>query len=66
MNTATDLPTRTFYTDPNTGKGVPCTVEVAEDGSFLIVLPTGERGWVTAGDLYVEDESGRYLGGPKS
>lgn len=54
-----------FYTNPNTGQGIPCTiVHDDEDGSFVIELPSGERGMVDAGELYCEDESGRYLGGP--
>lgn len=53
-----------FYTDGNTGQGIPCAVLDNEDGRFDIELITGQRGWVTAGDLYCEDESGRYLGGP--
>ena len=40
-------------------------VDATDDGSYLITLATGQQGWVTAGDLYVEDESGRYLGGPR-
>lgn len=56
-----------YYTDPNSGRGIPCTVLDTNDGSFLIKLdkPAGEiEGWVTAGDLYCLDESGHYLGGP--
>jgi hypothetical protein len=68
MNT-TEIPTQTFYTNPNTGQGIPCTVlDSDEDGQFLIRLDklAGEvEGWVTAGDLYLQDESGRYLGGPR-
>jgi hypothetical protein len=64
MTNTTDFPTRTFYTDPNTGKGIPCTVLAEEDGSYVIRLESGQEGSVTAGDLYREDESGRYLGGP--
>jgi hypothetical protein len=60
---------RTFYTNPGTGIGIPCTVlDEDGDGQFLIRLDklAGEvEGWVTAGDLYLEDESGRYLGGPR-
>jgi hypothetical protein len=63
--TSIEIPTQTFYTNPNTGTGIPCTVLVEDDGSFEIELADGARGWVTAGDLYVEDESGRYLGGPR-
>lgn len=53
----------TFYTS-DSGRGIPCKVEATEDGSHLIELITRERGVVTSGDLYCEDESGRYLGGP--
>jgi len=57
---------RTFYVNPGTGAGISCTVlESDDDGSFLIRLTDGAEGWVTAGDLYLEDESGRYLGGPR-
>jgi hypothetical protein len=56
----------TLYTDPNTGKGIPCTVLSSDDGTFEIELVTGQRGLVTAGELYCLDESGRYLGGPAS
>jgi hypothetical protein len=55
-----------FYTDPNSGRGIPCAVLSSDDGSFDIELISGQRGWVTAGELYCEDESGRYLGGPSS
>jgi hypothetical protein len=55
-----------FYTNPNTGQGVPCVVIAEEDGTLEIELITRERGVVSAGELYVEDESGRYLGGPRS
>lgn len=54
----------TFYTDPNTGRGIPCAVLSSDDGTFEIELISGQVGLVTAGDLYCEDESGRYLGGP--
>jgi hypothetical protein len=56
-----------FYTNPNTGKGIPANVVWrSEDGSsFDIELLTGGTWMVTAGDLYCEDESGRYLGGPR-
>lgn len=54
-----------FYTNPNTGTGIPCAVLDQEDGKFDIELIDGTCGWVTAGDLYCEDESGRYLGGPR-
>lgn len=58
---------RFFYTNPNTGRGIPCTVLATdEDGSYEIELTnTKERGLVSAGELYREDESGRYLGGPR-
>lgn len=59
------IPTQTFYTDPNTGKGIPCEVLASDDGTYEIRLPDGRTGLVTAGDLYVLDESGRYLGGPR-
>jgi hypothetical protein len=54
-----------FYTDPNTGRGIPCAVPSEDDGKFDIELIDGTRGWVTAGDLYCEDESGHFLGGPR-
>lgn len=58
--------TTTFYTNPNTGQGIPCSiVSTDDDGLFEIELVDGTRGVVTAGDLYQEDESGRYLGGPR-
>lgn len=54
-----------FYTDPNTGRGIPCKVlEQDGDGRFLIKLDSGSEGVVSTGDLYCLDESGRYLGGP--
>jgi hypothetical protein len=58
---------RFFYTNPNTGWGIPCTVLSTDgDGTYEIELTnTGDRGLVTAGELYREDESGRYLGGPR-
>jgi hypothetical protein len=54
-----------FYTNPNTGEGVPCTVLAQEDGEFLVRLPDDQMYLVTAGELYCQDESGRYLGGPR-
>jgi hypothetical protein len=57
--------TVTFYTDPNTGRGIPCVVLAEDDGAYEIELLDGRCGAVTSGDLYVEDESGRYLGGPQ-
>lgn len=51
-----------FFTDAGTGHGAPCSVLVADDGEYEIETIDGMRGWVTAGDLYAEDESGRYLG----
>lgn len=56
--------TQFFYTNPNTGRGIPCDVLREEDGSFEIRLPDERVGVVSAGDLYLLDESGRYLGGP--
>lgn len=53
-----------FYTDPNTGRPIPCVVLSRVDGSYEIELITGARGVVSSGDLSCEDESGRYLGGP--
>jgi hypothetical protein len=53
-----------FYTDPNTGRPIPCVIHSRIDGSYDIELITGKRGVVTAGDLSCEDESGHYLGGP--
>lgn len=61
--TGPGVPSRIFYTDPNTGRGVPCVILAHDDGSFLIRLDSGQEGVVTTGDLYGEDESGRYLGG---
>lgn len=55
-----------FYTDPGSGLGIPCTVLDSEDGMYHIELITGgETILTTAGGLYCEDESGRYLGGPQ-
>lgn len=56
-----------FYTNPITGKGIPANVVWSSEdgGSFDIELIDRPGLWmVTAGDLYVEDESGRHLGGP--
>ena len=65
MNNTSEAPTTTYYTNPNTGQGILCTVlDTDEDGSYKIQLPDGQVGWVAAGDLYRLDESGRYLGGP--
>jgi hypothetical protein len=58
------FPKRFFYTDPNTGAGHPCVIVAHDDGRFLIRLGEGAELVVTAGDLYMEDESGRYLSGP--
>lgn len=59
------LPTQTYYTDPNTGRGIACDiVDTDGDARFTIRLASGAEGWVTAGDLYRLDESGRYLPGP--
>lgn len=58
----------TFYTHPATGKGIPAhIVWASEDGGRLVIQLINRKGeWmVTAGDLYCEDESGRYLGGPR-
>jgi hypothetical protein len=63
-NAATATPTAHYYTDPNTGRGIPCAILSSDDGTFVIELITGQVGTVTAGDLYRTDESGRYLGGP--
>jgi hypothetical protein len=54
-----------FYTDPLTGCGVPCNVLATDyDGTLYIELIDGRTGLATLGDLYAEDESGRYLGAP--
>jgi hypothetical protein len=62
--TENPFPKRFFYVDPNTGAGRTCDILAHDDGRFLIRLGGGAELVVTAGDLYVEDESGRYLGGP--
>lgn len=57
-----------FYTNPVTGKGIPANViwSSEDGGKFVIDLIDQPGEWmVTAGDLYCEDESGRYLGGPR-
>ena len=57
-----------FYTNPVTGKGTPAhVIWASEDGGRLVIDLINQKGeWmVTAGDLYCEDESGRFLGGPQ-
>lgn len=63
---ATQTTGQHFYTNPNTGTGIACTVlSTDDDGLYEIELSTGQIGVVSAGDLYRLDESGRYLGGPR-
>jgi hypothetical protein len=65
--TQTSTATQIFWTNPNTGVGIPCTVLVSsEDGSeHEIRLATGQEGTVTAGEIYTVDaynQMGRYEG----
>jgi hypothetical protein len=60
--------TQIFWTSPNTGVGIPCTVlESPEEGgeylNHLIRLESGQEGWVSVSEIYTVDaynRMGRY------
>lgn len=59
--TQTSTATRIFWTNPNTGAGIPCIVLASSEdgGEHLIRLENGQEGTVTAGEIYTVDAYNR-------